>query len=235
MYLRDAQVELSYLVARWLLDDASGPGVADDVGGILLLQSGSPTLGVQGLCRGDRLTCALGGYTAQANYFSAPVTAFILSSGASIEAVTALDPNGQTFSLLSVPGQAQLVVANQDLQWTVWIGATAHLLAASSVLVGYPQHVVGAYDPVAQVQAIYVDGALAASQTLSGAVGTPATGATAILEPSGTSACAALGQDVALYDGALSASRVAHHFRAFAQVWAEPGRVPTFPRIGVRQ
>jgi hypothetical protein len=234
-FLRDIQLEHPYVLSRWLLSEPAGSSlVFDDVGGVILLRSGSPTLGEPTLCKGDVSTCCRGGYSTQQDYLQATVTAFALTAGVSLEGVTARDPNGVSFSLVDAPGQAQILVAGADVQFSVWTTSQS-MLTASSVMSGWPQHVVGTYDPVAQLQELYVDGALVAKQMLVGAVAAATTGNTVLLQPTSSSSCVALGQDVAVYGGALQPSRVAQHFAAFAQVWPDPGHVVSYTPIGVTQ
>lgn len=234
-YLRDAQVEVPYIDSRWLLGESAGTTyVFDDVGGIYLQAIGSPTLGQPPLVRGDQYTSAMGGYTAQANGFGAAVTGFSLLSGATVEGVTCQElKNGTSFYLLNAPGQAQLQVTGSGISFSVWTAAQ-HTLTASNVLTGPPQIIQGTYDPTGQVQAIYVDGVQVASQVLSGSLAATTTGNVQILTAVSASATIALGQDVAIYGGALPQSRITQHFHAFAQQWQDPAHSFTYPYISVK-
>src|ERR1700752_5037042 len=233
MFLRDIQLEDPIIISRWLLSEPAGSNaIADDVGGVQLVSTGTPTLGLPTLCDQGKLTSAQGGYSTQLDGFAAPVAAFLFESGVTLEGATARDPHGVTFNLFNAPGQAQLQIAGANVVFTVWTSAS-HALTATGVIIGYPQHIIGIYDPVAQLQQIYVDGALVASQALSGSVAVATTGNTQILVASSSSACVALGQDVAAYNGPLSVNRVVQHFQAFGQIWPDPGHALTYTKIGV--
>jgi hypothetical protein len=235
-YLRDLQTTLPSIISRWLLTEPSGPIVYDDVGGIELIAIGSPTLGLPSLAKGDQYTSAQGGSPDLVpSGFGASVTEFALSEGVSVEGISAADPNGIEFSIFNAPGQAQLQISGADVVFTVWT-SSSNALTASGPIIGYPQHIVGTYDPVAEIQAIYVDGNLVASQSLTGSVASSTTDDTQLLyQPTPETACIALGQDIAIYGGALSANDVLTNFQAFAQVWPDPGHTMTYAPIGVTQ
>ncbi len=168
-FLRDIQTEHPNLVSRWLLTEQVGPLIYDDIGGFQLIATGTPSYNLPSLCKGDRFSSVQGGYSAQVNGWEAPVEGFDFSDGVMIEAITARDPNGTEFSVFYSPGQARLQINGANVVFTVWTTAS-HALTATGPIIGYPQHVVGIYDPVAQLQQIYVDGVLVASQALSGVV-----------------------------------------------------------------
>lgn len=216
-FLRDRQLEVPYVQSRWLLgEDAGSAYVSDDVGGLILVSTGSPVLGLQSLAELDVQTSAQGGYAGVISGFSASVAAFLLTDGITVEGVTARDPNGVSFNLFLAPGQASLVVVGTNVQFSVWTGAQ-HTLTASNVVLGWPQLVQGTYDPAAQLQTIYVDGVEVAQQALSGDIAGATTGNTTILTATSSSSCVARGQDVAIYNGALSANHVVEHFQTFMQ------------------
>lgn len=233
IFLRDVQTEHPYLISRWLMREAVGSQyVYDDTSGITLPITGAPVLGQPSLARKETLTSARGGSVGSTPAgFSASVASFALTSGVSVEGIVCMGPAMGTFNLFSAPGQTSLVVAGTSVQFSVWTGAQ-HTLTASGVLTGVPQHVIGTYDPVAQFQTIYVDGAQVAQQTLSGAVAASTTANTVLLTSAGTNVVA-LGQDIAVYNGALPQSRVTEHFQAFAQVWTDPTRVHAYGALTV--
>jgi hypothetical protein len=235
VYLAETQNEVPFLISRWLLAEPStASSISDDVGGISLSLLGSPTLGVPPIVKGDPSTCALGGYTSQLNGFTASVASFSFTSGCSIEGATSREyAHGQAYYLFNAPGQAGLTISGQDVSFNVWSGGSNVALTSSThPITGPPQLVQGIYDPVAQRQAIYVDGALVISQTMSGSVATSTTGNTQLLVATTSAACYALGQDIAIYNGPLSANRVLEHFQAFQQEWQDPGHVHAYPYIG---
>lgn len=171
-FVADIQNEIPSLLSRWRMSDAVGAAyAADDVGGIDLAVIGAPILSLPSFTKGDAIySSALGSV---GNYFSAVgITAYSAINGIALEGVSVPDPNGNAFNLISLPGQAQLQLSGLSVVFNVWIGATLHALTASSVLGGWPQHIVGTYDAVAGTQAIFVDGQSVASQALSGSVGT---------------------------------------------------------------
>jgi hypothetical protein len=219
-----------------MLGEPAGTGyVFDDVGGLVLLILGTPTLGLPSLARGEQYTSARGGYTTQTNGFQAAVSGYLFGNGVTVEGATQWDyVNGSSFYLFNAPGQASLEITGAGVSFSVWTAAQ-HTLTAASVLTGPPQVVQGTYDPAGGLQAIYVDGALVASQALTGAVATVTTGNTQLLTAAASSATVALGQDIAIYDGALPQSRITQHFAAFMQQWVDPGHVFTYPYIGVAQ
>jgi hypothetical protein len=234
-FLRDAQLEVPYLESRWMLGEPSTFNyVFDDVGGIVLPAVGSPTLGLPPLVQDDPFTSARGGYTAQLDGFQASVAGFAFGSGVTVEGVTVQELiHGTSFYLFNAPGQAQLEVIGSGIAWSMWTGAQ-HTLTAASVLTGPPQIIQGTYDPTAQVQAIYVDGVLVASQVLSGTVAASTTGNTQLLVAAAASNTIALGQDIAVYNGALSQGRITQHFSAFMQIWSDPGHAQFYPYIAVK-
>lgn len=231
-FLRDVQIEVPYIQSRWLLGEVAGSAyVFDDVGGIILPNVGMPTLGLQSLAELDVQTSAQGGYSGALAGFTGSVAAYLFSNGVTIEGATARDPNGVSFNLFSAPGQASLVVAGANVQFSIWTGSQ-HTLTATGVISGWPQLVQGTYDPVAQLQTIYVDGAQVAQQALSGAVAGVTTGNTVLLTATSSATCVARGQDVAVYNGALSANRIAEHFQTFMQDSQDP-HVLTYSPPGV--
>jgi hypothetical protein len=204
------------------------------VGGLVLSLLGTPTLGVPPIVKGDPSTCALGGYTAQLNGFQASIASFTLTNGCSVEGATSREyAHGTAYYLFNAPGQAQLTISAQDVSFSIWTAAQHTLTTTTHPITGPPQLVEGVYDPVAQLQLIYVDGALITSQALSGSVAASTTGNTQLLVATTSSACAALGQDIAIYNGPLSANRALEHFQAFQQEWLDPGHVHAYPYIGV--
>lgn len=233
-YLRDSQLEVPYLVSRWLLGEPSSLGyVYDDVGGIVLLPTGSPTLGLPSMVGADTLTSAMGGYTAQQNYFSTAAS-FSLTAGVTVEGVTVQEyVHGSSFYLFNAPGQAQVQVSGAAVNFSVWSPTQNMLLTVTNVLTGPPQLVTCTYDPVALLQTIYVDGVQVAQQSASGPVASSTTGAVQLLAPVANVATTALGQDIAVYNGALSPSRVTQNFAALMQQWQDPGHVYTYPYVSV--
>ena len=168
----DVQNEVPSLISRWRLNDAVGSAmVVDDIGGINLLTVGTPVLSLPSMVKDDVIdTSVLGGV---GNYFSAVgVAPYAISHGLTLEGLSAPDPNGNSFSLSSIPGQAQLQLNGLNVVFNIWIGTTLHTLTATGALTGWPQHIVGTYDLVSQLQSIYLDNQLVASQALSGAPGT---------------------------------------------------------------
>ena len=168
----DVQNEVPSLISRWGLGDAVGSAmVVDDIGGINLLTVGAPVLSLPSLIKGDAVgTSVLGSV---GNYFSSlGVAPYAFSNGLTLEGLSTADPDGNSFSLLSIPGQAQLQLSGLNVVFNVWIGTTLHTLTATNALLGWPQHIVGTYDLISQLQSIYVDNQLVASQALTGAPGT---------------------------------------------------------------
>jgi hypothetical protein len=167
----DVQNEVPSLISRWGLGDAVGSAmVVDDIGGINLLTIGTPVLSLPSMIKGDAVgTSVLGSV---GNYFSALVAPYVFSGGLTLEGLSTADPNGNSFSLISIPGQAQLQFNGLNLAFNVWIGTTLHTLTATNSLLGWPQHVIGTYDPLTATQALYVDGQLVIQAVIGGNVGT---------------------------------------------------------------
>lgn len=191
--LPDAQDELSgSLLARWKCSDP-GTQLFDDADvsstNLALSVVGTPIFHAPPLDRGDNRFYSV--YGSVGNYFTSAfsagttnVQAFGSLQGITLEGLTAAEPNGNGFNLLSMPGVATLAVNGTDLVFTVWHGATPTAMTASGVLSGWPQHVVAVWDTVGGVESICLDGALVASAPISG--GTVAVDGTIQLTMNGT-------------------------------------------------
>ena len=233
--LRDRQVELPYVQSRWLLREAAGGlTVTDDVSGVILTATGSPVLGLTSMCKGDSYTCASGGYASGTpSGFTASSVNVNLVNGITLEAVVAADPKAGAGNIIAIGGVASLEISLNYVSFTVTIGGTSEAFGSTmSPLSGWPQLVHGTYDPVSQTQCLYLDGVLQSQGSRSGAT---ATSETSVSLLTGSSNSVIQAQDVAVYNGPLSANRVLEHFNAFGQVWYDPAHVLSYTPIGVTQ
>ncbi len=232
--LRDKQSEIPYLQSRWLLKEPAGSNfITDDISGVILGKTGVPSLGIASMCKGDSYTCASGGYSSGvANGFQATSVNFNFTNGVTLEAVVAADPKAGAGNIFLANGQAGLSISANLVTFTVWIGGTGTAFASTPALSGWPQIVHGTYDPVADLQCLYLDGALVSQGSRSGSVSSTSTSVSAL---TGSSASVIQAQDIAVYNGALSANRVLQHFQAFAQIWYDPAHVRSYTPIGVTQ
>lgn len=228
--LSEAQVEVPSIISRFKMSDAPTSQVAyDDAGGLALTIVGVPTRGLPGMGRGDAAAfCSAGSV---GNLWSATLTPWVLTGGLSVEAITCAEPSARAFSVIKATGQFKLNVEGENVAWTVKTAAE-HTITATA-LKGFPQHVVAVYDIVAGLQMIYVDGVLVASAALTGAINTSLSEAVTLLAPTTGSATQAVGQDIAIYGGPLSAARIKQHFVAFRQILSDPGHVRRAAGIGV--
>lgn len=182
IFLTDVQDELiPLLVNRWTCTDpASNGGVTDDAGFINLNDIGSPLYGAASLVKNDvASTCVYGsignfftGFTNEAVNQAGILFGNSGQFGGAIEGLTAAEPNGNSFYLLSVPGQmAVKIVGGVNVAFTVWTsnvfnGAVSPTtLTATNVLKGWPQHIFCNFDPTGGPPSmkIYVDNVVVAS------------------------------------------------------------------------
>lgn len=229
--LSESQVEIPSIITRFKMSDAATSQVAyDDVGGLAITIVGTPTRELPGMSRGDAAAfCSAGSV---GNLWSANLTSWVLAGGLSVEAIVCAEPNGNGFSVIKAPGQFKLNVEAGNVVWSVNT-STENTLTKTSVLKGFPQHIVGVYDIVAGMQRIYVDGVLVASTAITGAIAATLTGPGALLAPVSAAVTQAVGQNIAVYGAALSAARVKQHFDNFRQVLSDPGHVRISAGIGV--
>lgn len=228
--LAQLQLEHSFILTRLkMADSAASQIAADDVGGLSFPIVGAPERQLPSIVSGDlsASSCGLG----TMNFWEAILSAWILTGGLAVEVVCVRDGHGGNINIFIAPGQFELKANNEEISWTVHTTAN-HTLTVAKVLYGWPQHVVCNYDIVAGIQSIYVDGALVASQTLSGAINNALIGNVVLLKGETTNSQAP-GQDIAIYGAPLSEKQIKRHFQAFRQILPDPGHVRQFAQIGV--
>lgn len=178
--LSQVQLEHPFIISRLKMSDSASAQVAvDDVGGLSFPVIGSPERQLSSIVSGDTSPCSCG--LGSANYWEAVLQPWVLTNGLAVEAVCVRDPYGGNLTLFAAPGQFELKALNEQLSWTVKTAAN-HTLTAAAQLHGWPQHVVCNYDIAAGLQSIYVDGALVASQALSGAISNALSGNVVLLK-----------------------------------------------------
>lgn len=183
LFLADRQNELSgILLNRWRCSDPIGaPILIDDVGGISLLTVGTPAFQMPSMGKYDVGSSSVMG--SASSYFSLVGQAGRPFSnvggwGGALEGCTATEPNGNSFNLIAIPGQMTLEIAGSSVLFIVWSGAfggpySPNTVVGTNVLGGWPQHVVGLFDPSNNEQSIYVDGAkVATGSAANGSLGT---------------------------------------------------------------
>jgi hypothetical protein len=165
--LSDLQTEqFPFLLCRWKCNDAA-THVVDDIGGITIPKVGTPTFQGPPLGKNDITTACV--YGSVGNYFSLLNPGLPFSStrlGVTVEALSAQEPNGNSFAIFGAPGWASLVVSGSSVTFSFWGAGSAAaptVLTASNVLYGPGQHIVGTMDESAGTINIYVDGALVAT------------------------------------------------------------------------
>lgn len=237
-----AQLEIPFLISRYKLNDSLGSQVAiDDISGLNLFIAKEPLKGLPSISGGDQSTCSAGYQTSTGpnNHWESQINVWSLVNGVSVEAIVCAESNHNAFVIFLSPSQFNLQVKEGGkVSWGVNVEKVENTLSTSSntVLKGWPQHVVATYDLIAKTQNIYVDGSLVVSAPLSGQISipTPTLQNVFMLFPSGAKQnIQAMAQDIAIYSGALSASRVKQHFEAFRQILTDPGHVRIFGQIGV--
>jgi hypothetical protein len=233
--LKDIQTEVPFITNRWKLDDViDSTFITDDVSEFPMSVIGSPTFGRPGLNKQDTQTSALCGYATQRNHFEQALAAYPLGNGLTVEGITAKEPNGANFELFEMPKQfAVAIQGGSTISFYVWIGVTEHILTAAKVLMGHPQLVQCVYDPIAKLQAIWVDGTKVAEHALEGTVGSTITGNAKMLYANALTRTEAIGQDIAIYAGPLSQQQITEHFQAFKQILQDPAHSRTYPQIAV--
>jgi hypothetical protein len=241
-------------LARWRFEETSGTTFADDVGGKTVTISGSVT-------PGSAATGPFPGQGVGADFTGGRVTATGITTWRpqTVEALVYLDSVPSTSNTARIPiyrsdsGATPLVLSwnidgtsgNQGklgVGWftnaSVWVQVSA---SAASVTPGL-RHIVGVYNGTTTLT-LYVDGAqvatgtVASRGTITGAGDTLNIGA----RNDGTFPLDGRIYDLAVYNGALSAGRVAAHYTASQQVagfqltgggdWSWPAGTPTVEGI----
>lgn len=237
MILAQVQQESDYLLMQWPLDEPSGSSfVRDLINGLALIPTGSPVLGENPMVRGDISTSMLGGYGSNGSggftpwYFGGSV-ATTSATAVTLEAVTASEPNGRSFT-------AYLDASNSiEVSGSSVVAKLAGVsLTATGVLVGLPQLVTVTASKEDGNFTIFVDGNVAAASSQAWSSGFSIGGTTSIGNGFGYSSGYPLTisrvQDVAVYEGCLSANDVLRHAQAFMQYLDDPGHVRSYTKPG---
>jgi glucose/arabinose dehydrogenase len=213
-------------VGYWRLGEASGTTAADETGANPGTYVNGPTLGVAGALKGSSNTAA--SFNGSTQFVDVPSSASLnASSGVSVEAWVkpAVMPGaGNTGTIAmkaSDPPYAYWlqVIDTGGAKFGVGVGGVNHPLSAAGVVAaGSWYHLVGTYD--GSVQRLYVNGALVASQSLTGNVDSVA-GDFRIGTTRSTEFFNGVADDVAVYNKALTPAQVQAHYEAGAQAITE--------------
>jgi hypothetical protein len=205
-------------VGYWRLNETSGTVAADSVSTNTGTYTGSPTLGVTGLITGESSTGVrfAGGTSVQ--YVSVANHASLNPASVSVEAL---------FQALSWPGNSRILQkgttdqqylltrSGSNLVFMISGGPTASVALSDTAR----HHVVGTYDQATGVAKLYIDGSLVSTAT--GTAGYAAPSSTDILaigqKPGSADVTDGFNgtlDEAALYNYALSSTRVAAHWSA---------------------
>jgi glucose/arabinose dehydrogenase len=213
-------------VGYWRLGEASGTTAADETGTNPGTYVNGPTLGVAGALKGNSNTAA--SFNGSTQFVDVPSSPSLnASTGVSVEAwvkpaaMPGLGNSGTIAMKASDPPYAYWlqVTDNDRAKFGVGIGGVNRPLSAGGVVApGNWYHLVGTYD--GSVQRLYVNGGLAASQSLSGNVQSVA-GDFRIGTTRTTEFFNGVVDDVAVYNKALTPAQVQSHYEAGAQALTE--------------
>ena len=222
-----AQVLGDGAVGYWRLGEASGTTAADETGTNNGTYVNGPTLGVAGALKGSSNTAA--SFNGSTQYVDVPSSASlnISTGGVSMEAwvkptvMPGLGNTGTIAMKASDPPYAYWlqVTDNDRAKFGVGIAGVNHPLSAGGVVsAGSWYHLVGTYDGT--VQRLYVNGALVASQPLTGSVDVVG-GDFRIGTTRASEWFNGVIDDVAVYNKALTPAQVQAHYEAGAQALTE--------------
>jgi hypothetical protein len=115
--------------------------------------------------------------------------------------------------------QFELSITSGEATWTVGLGSTCTptvLYSATRIDNGAFHHLVGSYDAVSGVASLYVEGVLEDAFSIGGTLcALPATADFSLAQGQGAAAdFTGILDEVAIYDSALPATRVAAHYSA---------------------
>jgi phosphodiesterase/alkaline phosphatase D-like protein len=201
-------------VSCWRLGESSGTVAADLRSANQGTYVGGPTLGAASLLAADTANRAVTFDGVNDSVSIANSASLSLTSTVSLEAwikPAALPATGSFASVVSRPEAYSLQFNGPRLEFTIiQAGVRKRLQAASgAIVVGSTYHVVGTYDGT--TQRLYINGALAVSAALTGAIGSTSNGLTIGSWGRGEYFRGTI-DEAAVYSTVLSASRVAAHF-----------------------
>ena len=204
-------------VSWWRFDEASGTTAFDQKGANPGTYLNGPMLGAVGLLTGDPTNKAAS-FDGSNDYVGfGNGSSLNLSSPLSLE--TWIKPNalpaaGSFASVLSKPEQYSVQFNGPRLEFTIMqLGVRKRLQApAGAVVAGQAYHVVATYDGT--TQRLYLNGALVASVALSGGATTGSNSLNAASWDGGMEYMNGTIDEPAVYNTALSASRVSAHYTA---------------------
>ena len=202
-------------VGYWRLGEGSGSGAADSAGAHVGTYLGSPTLGEPSLVPSETGDASVGLQGTQARVGVPDAADLRFTDNVSLEAwirPTSLPAAGDFASLVSKPNSYSLQFNGPRLEFTLIQsgGARQRLQApAGTVVAGATYHVVGTYDGTSAK--LYLNGALAASFAVTGAVSASTTDLTIGSWSGPSEFFTGRIDDVAVYPKVLASATVAAH------------------------
>jgi glucose/arabinose dehydrogenase len=213
-------------VGYWRLGESGGTTAGDETGANPGTYQGAPTLGLAGALASNSNTAA--SFNGSSQYVNVPSSASLnVSSGVTVEAwakpaaMPGLGNSGTIAMKATDPPYAYWlqVTDNDRAKFGVGIGGVNRPISAGGVVTtGSWYHLVGTYD--GSIQRLYVNGALVASQPLTGSVDSVA-GNFRIGTTRATEWFNGAIDEVAVYNKALTPAQVQAHYIAGAQAVTE--------------
>jgi hypothetical protein len=204
-------------VSYWRLGETSGTIAGDITVANPGTYNGPPTLGAASLVANDQVDPAVAFDGAGDDVRVGQSGSLDLSGALTLEALikpSSLPAAGSSRSIVAKTGSYALVLNGPTLELTIYqLGVARRLQApAGTILAGRTYHVAGTFDGAAE--RLYVNGRQIASVALSGATDTTISGLRIASWDGTQQFFAGTLDEVALYNKALSATRVAAHHAA---------------------
>ena len=204
-------------VSYWRLGETSGTIAGDVTVANPGTYNGPPTLGAASLVATDQVDPAVAFDGAGDDVRVGQSGSLDLSGALTLEALvkpTSLPAAGSVRSIVAKTGSYALVLNGPALELTIYqLGVARRLQApAGTIVAGRAYHVAGTFDGA--TQRLYVNGRQVASVALSGVADTTINGLRIASWDGAQQFFAGTLDEVAVYNKALSATRVAAHFAA---------------------